>query len=194
MTKRILAAYATREGQTMRIVGRLAAHLAAAGHTVEAINLGKYPAGGDPTSFDAVIVAGSVHAGEHEEEVCRYVTDHRDALSQRPTAFLSVSLSAAAGAESGRQRATEQIEAFLAETSWAPDMVEAIAGAFRTSAFSRPWRWMLKLVNRMARKDLLREGWPELTGDREYTDWAALERFGDAFLDHIDQGRLARSA
>ena len=184
MAKRILATYATREGQTARIVGVLASQMEAAGNVVETLDLGKLSAA-DPSGFDGVIVAGSVHAGKHEDEVSRFVKDHRDALADRRTAFLSVSLSAAALEEEGQRRASEQVETFLSETGWQPDMVEKVAGAFRYSGFSRPWRWILKLSNRLVRKELDREGWPQLTDDREYTDWPALERFGERFLEEL---------
>ena len=185
MSKKILAAYATREGQTARIMGILATQLEAAGQVVETVDLGKLPQGADPADFDGVIVAGSVHAGKHEKEVSRFVASHREILAERRTAFLSVSMFAAALEEEGRRHAEEQVETFLADTDWKPDMVETVAGALRYSKFSRPWRWILKLSNRLARKDLDRQGWPQLTEDREFTDWAALERFGERFLDGL---------
>jgi Ca2+-transporting ATPase len=47
---------------------------------------------------DAVVLAASVHAGEHESEMVRFVKKHVVQLDHLPTAFLSVTLSEA-GAE-----------------------------------------------------------------------------------------------
>ncbi len=181
----VLIAYATSEGQTARISKSLAERLGDAGHAVDLADLASRTPGLEVSGYDGVIVAASVHAGKHQESVMRFVAEHAEALGDKVTAFLSVSMSAASATEAGRERAGEQVASFLESVAWRPDFVETVAGAFRYSSFSRGWRWMIGVSQRIFGKELRRQGWPDLTGDGEYTDWVALRKFGDSFADAL---------
>lgn len=182
---KILIGYATNEGQVAKIVNAITVQLRALRHTVHSADLATDCSDCDPGGYDAVIVAASVHAGKHQAQAVRFVKQYRDSLQQCTTAFLSVSLSAAATEQAGLRQADEQLEAFLRETAWQPDMVETVAGAFRYSRFSRIWRWIIRLANKLANKDFARLGWPDLTYDQEFTDWHALRYFGQRFADRL---------
>ena len=177
----ILIAFASSEGQTARICAALASQLEEAGHGVDQVDLAAGAGVPDPASFDAVVVAASVHAGKHQKSAVRFAAENPDALSSRPTAFVSVGLAAIATSAEGRKRAGEQVRAFLDETGWQPDLVATPGGAFRYSEFPPIRRWVFRLSQRLFRKDLERQGWPDLTVDREFTDWNDVRRFGDEF-------------
>lgn len=177
----ILIAYATSEGQTAKISDTLAKQLGTAGHAVDLADLASRDAEPDVSDYDAVIVAASVHAGKHQDSVLRFVTEHAEALRPKPTAFLSVSMFAVATEEASRQRADEQVASFLKQVDWKPDLIEKLGGALRYSQFSGLWRWIFRLSQRLFRKQLDREGWPDLTVDREFTDWDTVRRFGTQF-------------
>lgn len=179
---RILIAYATSEGQTAKITGALADQFATYGHTVQLATLDEQSIWPDPAIHDAVIVAASVHAGQHQQSALRFVQQHRAVLADRVTAFLSVSMSASATKASGIRQATEQAEAFLRKANWRPVQVETVAGALRFSQLSWLWRWLSRILQHVFKKELHRLGWPEdLTRDEEFTDWEALHRFGERF-------------
>ena len=177
----VLIAYATSEGQTAKICNVLARQLEAAAHYVQLVDLSSGNQSPDVDFADAVVVAGSVHTGKHQDNLIRFVTDNRHLLTMKRTAFLSVSIAAAATDDSGQQRADEQVHTFLEQTGWQPGQVEKLGGAFRYSQFSRLKRWAFGLVQRLFRKNLDQEGWPDLTADEEYTDWKQLERFSREF-------------
>ena len=181
----VLIAYATTEGQTAKISASLAERIGNPGHAVDLVDLESRTSGLDVSGYDGVIVAASVHAGKHQESVLRFVAEHAEAFGDKVTAFLSVSMSAASATETGRERAGEQAASFLESVEWRPDFVETVAGAFRYSSFSRGWRWIIGVSQRIFNKELRRQGWPNLTGDGEYTDWAALQKFGDSFADAL---------
>src|SRR5689334_19587012 len=134
----ILVLYASREGQTQRIAEHVAASLRARGLAVDAVNAAQIPDGFSLANRPAAIVAASIHRGRHEQEIVRFIKDHVAQLERIPTAFLSVSLSAA-GAEDAsappEKRAqaaadvAKMIDDFLAETGWRPAKVKAVAGA-----------------------------------------------------------------
>jgi menaquinone-dependent protoporphyrinogen oxidase len=176
--------YATREGQTRRIAEHIAAQLANEGLTCTPVDVRTLR---DPVSldgFDAVVLAASIHLGRHEREMVRFIARNREALARLPTAFLSVSGSEAAAeapwtAPAIRAELTQQvqlaIEKLERETGWCPTAVLPVAGAIRFSKYNFLVRWVMR---RIARK----EGMPD-DRDGEYTNWAALDRFVDAFVD-----------
>ena len=178
---KVLLAYATSEGQTARIAGTLAKQIEANGHSTSVLDLDNTATPPDPATYDGIVVAASVHAGKHQESAQRFVTEHRAALAAGATAFLSVSLSAVAKEAEGRAQADEQLRLFLEETHWKPDFAETLGGAFRYSSFSRPWRAIIRLSQRLFRRQLERQGWPDMTLDQEFTDWGALRGFGERF-------------
>lgn len=186
---RILIAYATGEGQTAKIVASLAETLEELGHSVRLADLSEAAEGPDPAATDAVMLAASVHAGKHQEIALRYARQHGDALQNRVTAFVSVSLSAAATTPPGRQQASKQAETFLKEADWRPDQVELVAGALRVSQLSWFQRLMTRLAQVLFRKELNRLGWPDdLTLEAEFTDWAALRRLAERFAERLTGG------
>ena len=177
----ILIAYATVEGQTARICDALAQQLRAMGHAVDLIDLASRKTAPAVLPQDAVIIASSVHAGRHQDVVVHFAREHADVLRSKSTAFLSVGMAVVAAEQSGRQRADEQVQSFLKQVDWTPDFIERLGGAFRYSDFSRLKRWVFRLSQRLFRKELQRQGWPNLAADQEFTDWDAVRRFGETF-------------
>ena len=190
---RILIVFSTREGQTARVVAHLSDALDGMGHQVTARSLATRFAG-RPESYDAVIVAASVHSGAHGRRVAAFVKRHRRVLNSRPSAFVSVSLSAAALNEVAGKAAKTQAQRFLDSTGWRPDSIELVAGALRYSRFSRPWRWILRFAQRRFNSELAESGWPDLTVEREYTDWDKLSAFASRFDQVLGRGRRGRAA
>lgn len=190
---RILIVYATGEGQTARITEALAAQLDALGHFVQLVRLTRSDAGPDPAEFDAVLVAASVHASRHQRRALRYVRQYHAALTQRPTAFLSVSLLAAATRPAGRQQALVQVETFLRQADWRPRLMETVAGAFRPAQL--PWylRFTTRLLATFWQRQLEAIGWPsDLTREQEFTDWDEVRRFGERFADLLPREEAPR--
>ncbi len=178
---RVLIAFATNEGQTAKVAETLAGRIGESGARVRVIDLADENPDLNLSAVDAVIVAASVHAGKHQDSAARFVRDHLDQLAAKRSAFLSVSLYAASSEEGGRDRADEQMKWFLDATGWRPDAAQTIAGAVRYSTFSRPWQWIMRGAQKIFGKELRKDGWPDLTTDREFTDWTSLSRFADGF-------------
>jgi menaquinone-dependent protoporphyrinogen oxidase len=172
---KILVLYGTTEGQTRKIAQFVVERLTALGHAttlVEAIGNGPDL---DPRSFDAILIAASVHAGQYQPGVVHFLTKYRDALNAVPSAFVSVSLSAA-GQDPDDLRGLQECVATLEErTGWRPGQVHHVAGAFRFTQYDFLKRWALKYI-------AYRRGQPTDTGrDYELTDWADLQSFVDEF-------------
>jgi menaquinone-dependent protoporphyrinogen oxidase len=166
---KILIVHATTEGQTRKVARHVFARLAAAGHAPALIAAGEAD-GVDPGGFDGVVVAGSVHAGRFQKELVAWVGAEASALSRVPGLFLSVSLTAAGEDPQDWAGLRACVDRFVEETGWTPGRVEHVAGAFRFSEYDFFKSWAMRWI--AAQKDET-----VVPGqDKEYTDWAALER------------------
>jgi menaquinone-dependent protoporphyrinogen oxidase len=173
--RRMLIVYGTSYGQTEKIALRMATLLSAAGDTVTCTRADALPRGLAPRDFDGVIVGASVIRGRHQRSVRRFVRAHHDALNGKPSAFFSVSGSAAAADEPTRDAARRCMDEFLCESGWHPRLAASIAGAMSFTKYDPITRWILKRISR-------REGGPTDTSrDHELTDWTQVERFLRAF-------------
>lgn len=178
---RILIVYATTEGQTRKIVRRIAEM--ARGHGCEAVVLDSTtnppPVGGH---YDAVIAAGSVHAGRHQKSLVAFVRRNRDMLRRVPNAFVSVSLTAVNTDAPAQAAAQACVDRFVRETEWRPRVTWLTAGALMYSRYGflkkRMMRWIAKKNG----------GDTDTTRDYEYTDWARLEQQVSAFLEPLATG------
>jgi menaquinone-dependent protoporphyrinogen oxidase len=170
---RILVVYGTMEGQT-RKVAEFAADLARVeGHDVEVVAVEAVT----PTHtryVDAVLLAASIHVGRHKPAVHAFVRQALPLLSATPSAFLSVSLSAADERRSGDARG--YLDAFLADTEWRPALREVVGGALRYTEYGMLKRLMMKHI---ARSHGLSG---DTSRDHELTDWERVRAFTLRFL------------
>jgi menaquinone-dependent protoporphyrinogen oxidase len=177
---RVALVYGTTEGQTATIAERVADVLGDAGHDPTLVHAEHSPAGFDPRAYDAVVVGASIHYGKHQSSVGRFVRDHVDALGGMPSAFFSVSLTAADESDEARETARGLLDEFLSETGWEPDATLVVAGALRYSEYGLLKRLVMK---RIARKH---GGATDTSRDHEYTDWDDVERFAAEFAGRLD--------
>ncbi len=131
---RSLILYATTEGQTARIAERMAQTLRGKGHAVDAFPADTAPANLDV--YDGVIIGASIHYGRHPGYLRALVRKHREALTARPSAFFSVSLSAG-GPGARPASAKRYLDKFLRQTGWRPRQTASIAGALQVQQIRR---------------------------------------------------------
>jgi menaquinone-dependent protoporphyrinogen oxidase len=169
----VLIVYGTTEGQTRKIAERAQMRVRERGYDVElhdsalapTLNLG---------AFHAVIVAASVHQERHQEAVSHFVMAHREQMRSKPTAFISISLSAVL--EYAKDEAQAYVDRFVAATHWQPQKVLLLGGALRTSEYDYFQQQIVKFIV-MKRGEIA-----NMTRDYEFTDWSALAGFIDEFL------------
>jgi menaquinone-dependent protoporphyrinogen oxidase len=178
--------FATTEGQTQRIAERLAAVLREHGLASEAIEVGSPEAYClDWTDVRGAIVGASIHAQRHQREARKFVSRFADELNRVPSAFFSVSLSAASSNVDEVRAAQALADAFPPAHGWRPAIVASVAGRLAYTRYGFLKRWLMK---RIAEK----EGAPTDTSrDYEMTNWEELEQFGRALVGLIDE-RAAR--
>jgi len=126
----------------------------------------------DPAGYDLVVVAGSLHREHHQKALVTWVAGHRDELDERPSALLSVSLSAAEDSAEAVAATTRCIDDFCDETGWTPSRSERIAGCLQYREYDVFTRQLMRLLmHRMGHET-------DASRDYEYTDWEALDSLG----------------
>jgi menaquinone-dependent protoporphyrinogen oxidase len=171
----VLIAYGTTEGQTRKIAEWAAKYVHDRGHAVElydsADDLESHL---DLNAFQAFVIAASVHQEQHQKVIKNFATAHREVLNIRPSAFISVSLSAVL--EDTRPEAQNYVDRFISLTGWQPHITLLLGGALRFTEYDYFQEQIVKFI-------VMKGGVVSRAGiDREFTDWNALAGFLDAFL------------
>ncbi len=166
-----LLVYASTHGHTAKVAARIAAAMREQGTEVD---LREVAMAGDaqPVDYDFVAVGGSLHKGRHQAELTEWARARQPTLADRPTAFFSVSLSAADESAESRADARRCIDGFCEETGWEPGRTEAVAGCLEYREYDVFTRQLMRLL-------MGRSGRPTDTShDYDYTDWDGLDRLG----------------
>ena len=171
---RVLVSFASTEGQTRKVAERIALLARTRGHEADIYDTASLISVPEVDGFDAVIVAASVHEEHHQDSAINFAAAHRDQLTRRPSAFVSVSLSAALA--DGQAEAQHYVDRFIATTGWSPTKILLLGGALHWNECDYFQRQVLK-------HNLLKGTiYQQENAHYEFTDWVALERFVDDFL------------
>ncbi|HST39534.1 MAG TPA: flavodoxin domain-containing protein [Conexibacter sp.] len=179
MTQPILVAYATNHGHTRLIAERIGAVLREAGQQVELCDLGSDSSDARPVDYAGVVVAASVHAGHHQSKAVHWSRVHAAALNALPTAFLSVSLTAADDSDEARAATRELIDEVSDDSGWTPTVTLPVAGALQYREYDFPTRVLMRLIAHRHHQPT------DVSSDVDYTDWAAVERFATDFAARV---------
>jgi len=175
----VLIVYGTTEGQTEKISARTAAHIRERGHQVELLDSAALASDLKLGHFNAFVIAASVHQEHHQETVTNFVFAHHEALNTKPSALISVSLSAAL--EDQKAEAQKYVDRFVSVTGWQPRMTLLLGGALRFTKYDYFQEQFVKFV-------VMKSGDPSPERDHEFTDWNSLANFADRFLEIAEQG------
>lgn len=162
--------YATTEGQTRRISERMAARIRERGVTSEALDLGSPAARAiDWGDVRGVVLGASIHGSKHPREAAEFATKFAPRLNAIPSAFFSVSMSAASADKKSVAAAETLAHEFVRQQGWRPTRVDCVAGRLAYTQYG----WLKRqIMRRIARK----QGGPtDSTRDHEFTDWAQVD-------------------
>lgn len=172
---RILIVYGTTDGHTRKIAQVLAEDLRANLCSVDALDAAGPLWRHSPEGYDGVIVAASVHIGDYQRAVGRWVRMHAPLLNRVPTAFLSVCLAVLEKGVGPRQEILRIMRRFLDRCGWRPSITKMVAGALPYTRYGWLKRQMLRRIVAKAGGDT------DTTRDFEYTDWIDLRNFAQDF-------------
>jgi len=153
----ILIAYASKHGSTGEIAQAVAKNLQAAGHTADAVEIGK---AASPQGYNAVVFAGPMYMGHIDGRIGKFSKRYARELGAIPVAGFVVCLAAAVKDADGMAIAEKQLHEALAP---ATPVAEAIfAGKLDPEKISWFQRWIMKKMN-------------SPSGD--FRDWDAINAF-----------------
>ncbi len=159
----IFILWSSTEGQTRRVVQAIEQELRRGGHKLETINADAPPRSWIFSKADALLVAASIHRGKYTDGLRSILKQQSGRLAALPSAFVSVSLSAAK--PETQAEADGYIAALLEETGFKPSLTFSLAGALRYPEYSFFKRRMMKQIAKES-------GLPTDTSQvHEFTDW-----------------------
>src|SRR4051812_38456835 len=166
----VLVLYASNHGHTAKIAARVAHTIEEAGAVADLRALA-LAAELSPHDYDAVVIGASIHAAHHQAGLVKWIRAHAAALSGTPSAFFSVSMTAADGTAESAAAARRYIDELAEDTGWAPLRTASFAGALQYREYGRGTRLFVKML-------MGREGKPTDTSrDYDFTDWEDVDRF-----------------
>lgn len=174
--KNVLVVYGTTEGHTRKIAERVGEWVREAGHKCEVVDSANLPEGFVVAGYDAFVAAGSLHETKHQRPLRHFVREHAAVMGARPSAFLSVSMSAVNKDEKHRADTQRCIDEFLEETGWNPTVTKAVAGALKYTKYDWLKRFIMVQIVKGEGGDV------DTSKDYEYTDWDDLKAFVVEFL------------
>jgi menaquinone-dependent protoporphyrinogen oxidase len=173
-----LVLYASTHGHTARIAARIADVLGDHGVVVDRREAAAAQAL-SPGDYDGVVVVGSVHAAKHQKALVAFVKRHHTLLNNRPTAFVSVSLTAADDTEESDIATRRMIDAFLDETGLIPQVAEPVAGSLQYREYDFMTRLLMRVITRK------HEDAHDMSHDHDYTNWDRVGAFAAEFAQHL---------
>lgn len=168
-----LILYGTSYGQTAKIAGRLRDHLEGKGVHVLLIRGDELPPDLDPDGYDLIAIGASIVLSGHQKYIRRWIAEHAELLNRIPSAFFSVSGSAGSDDPEERAAARKIMDSFLDRTGWQPRLKTTFAGAIMYTRYNPLIRWIMKRISAKEGRST------DTSRDHEYTDWAAVEAFGE---------------
>jgi len=174
---RILIIFGTTEGHTRDLCQFAAECLREVGHETTVEEAPQEGSGVLVDGYDAVILAASLHVGRFQGNLLRFAQAYRATLNAKPSAFISVSLSAAGENPDDWEGLEQCVAGFLNETGWTPKAVHHAAGAIRYSQYD--------FFKRLALKHIAAKRGKHTVTSRDYdlTDYDALREFVLRFVD-----------
>ncbi|WP_051785682.1 menaquinone-dependent protoporphyrinogen IX dehydrogenase [Endozoicomonas numazuensis] len=176
---KIAMLFASREGQTQKIIERMCSIVTRAGHDVDMIHLEGPVTKNRLEQYEAFVLGSSVRYGQHHDYFCRFVEQNVAELNRKPCYFFSVNLTARKTNRSEPHQ-NPYLTKYLRYGSLRPDSVEVFAGAFKWSRYGFFQRQLLSLILRVS------DGSSAPAEDCEFTDWCRVIKFAERFVQQLD--------
>ncbi len=170
--ERILLAYSTTDGHTLRICQRLQQVMQGLGKQVKVTLLNDAGAL-DLAGFDRIVIGASIRYGKHQPQVAEFIAKHQALLESRPSAFFSVNI-VARKPNKNTPETNPYCRKFLDSISWKPRLTGVFAGKLDYPRYGFVDRQMIRFIM------LITKGPTDPKAVVEFTDWSKVEDFGRA--------------
>jgi len=165
--------FTSTEGQTALIAIRLSTILREHGFDSRALDMADPDAAAlDWTCVHGALVGASIHMGRHQKAANTFVHAHASDLNAVPSAFFSVSLSAASRNQKEVYAAEQLARMFPPKHEWKPYRIVSVAGRLAYLEYGFLKRMVMKWIAR-------KEGAPtDASRDYELTNWKVVDQLG----------------
>ena len=170
MTK-ILLVYSTTDGHTRKICQRLQDVIDQQGHQATLLAV-REAWEADLAAFDKIVIGASIRYGKHRPEVVEFINSNAATLAEKPNAFFSVNVTARKP-DKNTPETNPYMPKFLKQIRWQPKELAVFAGKIDYPRY-RPFdRMMIRFIM------WITKGPTDPDTVIEFTDWQAVEKFGD---------------
>jgi len=166
---RILIAYSTVDGHTLKICRRLQQLLESDGHSASLAEIGA-SLNIDLAPYDKLVIGASIRYGKYREDVFKFIKAHHRSLEQKPSAFFSVNVVARKPGKDTPET-NPYVRAFRRRTTWVPTEVAVFAGQIDYFKYRPLDRLVIRFIM------WLTHGPTDPTASVEFTDWAVVDAF-----------------
>ncbi|ELX8381197.1 menaquinone-dependent protoporphyrinogen IX dehydrogenase [Providencia vermicola] len=168
-----LLLHSSTDGQTKKIVLKIAEQLRSLGHQCDIRDLNTEK-NINIASYEKVLVGASIRYGHFNKSLVRFVNMHQQQLNAMKTAFFGVNLTARKeGKDTPETNAYTR--KFLEKSLWKPTLKSVFAGALRYPKYGWFDKTMIRFIMKMT------DGPTDPNTEIEYTDWEKVSQFTQEF-------------
>lgn len=178
--KKTLLLYATVEGQTLKIMTKIAEHLDNQDVAMDydlynitelaQINLADY---------DAVLIGGSIRYGHFKKLLLDFIENNAPLLNTKKSAFFGVCVTARKPGKDTPEGSV-YIRKLFAKSAWQPNLKAVFAGALYYPQYGWFDRTMIRFIMRMGG-----EKNHDMKQNYSYTNWDKVDKFAEEFITFI---------
>lgn len=166
---RVLIAFSSVDGQTLKICEYLLKRLQQDGHSATLLAVDAR-AQAELQSFDKIVIGASIRYGKHRQVLYDFIRLNRQALENKPSAFFSVNVVARkAGKDSAETN--PYIASFRQQTPWRPSLTTVFAGRINYPSYGFVDREIIRLIM------WLTHGPTDRSSNTEFTNWDRVDAF-----------------
>jgi menaquinone-dependent protoporphyrinogen oxidase len=175
---RIAIVYATKYGQTAKIVDRIGSRLEGRGCNVDIRCLGHDTdlATVEIDGVNGVVLGGPIYKGHLPKVLLTWTNGYKGSLKGLPVGFFTVGLNAADSRPKARTEDDRVLKTFCEKASLEPKILVALTGALYYRKYGFITRFLLRRIAAEA------GGPTDTSKDHELTDWMQVKDFTDHFL------------
>ena len=176
-----LIVYGTKEGQTAKVAQHIADVIKQEGRTTDMYDVRKAPASLTIDGYTGVLIGSSIHYGQWSSDVRTFVRNNKSHIEAVPSAFFTVSLTAAKKDPEGATLANEWAQKFLDSTGWHPRTTVNFAGCLAYTKYGFCTKILMRCIASSQHQPT------DTTKDHEFTNWNQVAEFAKTFVREAEE-------
>ena len=180
-----LILYGTKEGQTAKIADKIGEVVRHRGFQADIYDARKVPTTFQFDGYTGALVGSSIHMLQWSSPTIQFVRRYKTQLDKVPSAFFSVSMTAAGATPEERSKLDPYVQKFFDKSGWRPITVENFAGSLAYTKYGFFTRWLMQRIARSKGETT------DTSHDVEFTDWEQVTKFADDFINKTENKATA---